>query len=146
MQAAVGLSQLKKLEGFIALRRSNFSYLREKLERYSDALLLPEATPNSNPSWFGFPVALRPESGFKRNDLIRFLDSRKIGTRLLFGGNLIRQPAYLGKNHRVVGELTNTDYVMNNVLWTGVYPGLTTEMLDYVAQSIGEFLVAKGGC
>ena len=140
MQAAVGLSQLKKLEGFIALRRSNFAYLREKLERYSDALLLPEAAPSSAPSWFGFPVALKPESGYKRNDLIRFLDSRKIGTRLLFGGNLTRQPAYLGKDHRIVGELTNTDYVMNNVFWTGVYPGLTTEMLDYVVQSIGEFL------
>ena len=140
MQAAVGLSQLKKLESFTAIRKRNYAYLREKLEKYSDVLLLPEATPNSTPSGVGFPMAVKPESGLLRSDLIRFLDSRKIGTRLLFCGNLTRQPAYLGKNHRIVGELANTDYVMNNVFWTGVYPGLTSEMLDYVAQSIGEFL------
>ena len=100
---------------------------------------MPEAALHYKPPLFGFPMAVKPESGLLRSDLVRFLDSRKIGTRLLFGGNLTRQPVCFGKNHRIVGELTNTDYVMNNVFWIGVYPGLTTEMLYYVVQSMGEF-------
>lgn len=136
MQAAIGLSQLKKLDVFIAKRRKNFDYLKNALSRFGEVLSSPIAAPNSNPSWFGFPVAVNPASGIVREDLLRFLDSKKIGTRLLFGGNLTKQPAYIGRNHRITGNLENTDFAMNNVFWLGVYPGLTCEMLDYVADSI----------
>jgi CDP-6-deoxy-D-xylo-4-hexulose-3-dehydrase len=137
MQAAVGLSQLKKLGGFIARRKENFAYLKEKLRKFDDKIILPEAALNSDPSWFGFPIGIKPGTGIVREDLLRFLDSRKIGTRLLFGGNLTKQPAYIGRKHRVAGDLKNTDFVMNNVFWVGVYPGLSFDMLDYVASSIG---------
>ena len=140
MQAAVGVSQLKKLDGFIERRRANYAYLRGRLEKHSGRLLLPESTKGSNPSWFGFPIGIKPQSGIVREDLLRYLDARKIGTRLLFGGNLTRQPAYLGKKHRISGALTNTDFVMNHVFWVGVYPGLSREMLDYIADSIDAFL------
>ncbi|GHT01952.1 lipopolysaccharide biosynthesis protein RfbH [Synergistales bacterium] len=136
MQAAVGLSQLKKLDGFIARRRENFAYLYEKLSSLEGKILLPKAMPNSTPSWFGFPIGIAHSVGVNRENLLRFLDSRKIGTRLLFGGNLTRQPAYIGRDHRIVGKLKNTDYVMNNVFWVGVYPGLSKEMLDYIVSSI----------
>jgi CDP-6-deoxy-D-xylo-4-hexulose-3-dehydrase len=99
-------------------------------------LILPEATPNSDPSWFGFPIAVREDAPFRREDLIRALDASKIGTRLLFGGNLLRQPAYQDCQYRVVGNLRNTDFVMNNVFWVGVYPGLTQPMLDFVVATI----------
>jgi CDP-6-deoxy-D-xylo-4-hexulose-3-dehydrase len=146
MQAAVGLSQLKKLDGFIAKRMKNFTYLYDHLQGLEDKILLPKAAAGSDPSWFGFPIAIRPETGIKREDILRYLDSKKIGTRLLFGGNLTRQPAYIGRNHRVVGELRNTDYIMNNVFWVGVYPGLSWEMLDYAASCIREGLTcAKAG-
>ncbi len=102
-------------------------------------LLLPEAIPGSDPSWFGFPIGIREDAPFKREDLIRALDSQKIGTRLLFGGNLLRQPAYEGCEYRVIGNLPNTDFVMNNVFWLGVYPGLTTHMLDFVAATMVSF-------
>lgn len=140
MQAAVGLSQLAKLDTFIERRKKNFAHLHEKLSGLQDYFILPEQTINSEPSWFGFPLALKPETGLCRESLLRFLDSRKIGTRLLFGGNLTRQPAYLNRKHEIVGTLTNTDYVMNHVFWIGVYPGLTTEMLDYIVSSIEIFL------
>lgn len=140
MQAAVGLSQLKKLDGFIEQRQKNYAYLKERLVKYSDRMLLPESTKTSQPSWFGFPIGIKPESGIVREDMLRYLDSRKIGTRLLFGGNLTRQPAYLGKKHRISGILTNTDFVMNQVFWVGVYPGLSQEMLDYIVDSIDSFL------
>lgn len=136
MQAAIGLSQLKKLDGFIEARRKNYAYIRERLERYEDVLLLPEAAPGSNPSWFGFPIGIRGSSGIIREDVLRSLDTQKIGTRLLFGGNLTRQPAYIGRRHRIAGELLHTDYVMNHVFWTGVYPGLPEEMLDYMVAGI----------
>jgi CDP-6-deoxy-D-xylo-4-hexulose-3-dehydrase len=140
MQAAIGLSQLQKLPGFIEARRRNFDYLYAALKPLEDVLQLPEATPNSEPSWFGFPIAVRAESGIDRNALTRYLDSKKIGTRLLFGGNLLKQPAYLDAPRRVVGELTNTDFAMNQVFWVGVFPGLTPKMLDYVAETITEFV------
>jgi CDP-6-deoxy-D-xylo-4-hexulose-3-dehydrase len=140
MQAAVGLSQLKKLDGFIAKRKENFRFLFESLRDLDDKILLPKTAPNSDPSWFGFPIAVRPETGIERKDIIQYLDSKKIGTRLLFGGNLTRQPAYIGGNHRVAGDLRNTDYVMNNVFWVGVYPGLSKEMADYAASCIREGL------
>jgi len=140
MQAAVGVSQLVKLEGFIAARRSNFDYLAEQLQSLSNVLLLPQATPGSEPSWFGYPIAVRPESGLAREDVIRFLNERKIGTRLLFGGNLLRQPAYRDVEKRVIGDLPNSDFITENVFWIGVYPGLTRPMLDYVAETIHAFI------
>lgn len=144
MQAAVGLSQLKKLGGFIETRRKNYAYIREKLEEYEDVLLLPEAAPDANPSWFGFPIGIRESSGILREDVLRSLDSQKIGTRLLFGGNLTRQPAYIGRHHRIAGELLHTDYVMNHVFWTGVYPGLSEEMLDYMVSSLARAIGRAG--
>ena len=132
MQAAIGLAQLAKLPSFIAARRRNFQALYEGLRGLEEFFLLPEATPGSNPSWFGFPIAVRPESPFTRGQLLRFLEERRIATRLLFGGNLLRQPAYRGISHRVVGDLANTDFVMRHVFWIGVYPGLTPAMLEYV--------------
>jgi CDP-6-deoxy-D-xylo-4-hexulose-3-dehydrase len=135
MQAAVGVSQLKKLPGFIATRRTNFRRLYDGLADLQEFFSLPQATPGSDPSWFGFPIAVKPEGGLKRDQVVQALDQRKIGTRLLFGGNLLRQPAYLDAKYRKIGELPNTDYVMNNVFWIGVYPGLTENMIDYIIDS-----------
>jgi len=101
--------------------------------------LLPSATPGSDPSWFGFPIAVRENAPFRRDELIRVLESKKIGTRLLFGGNLLRQPAYEGCEYRAIGTLPNTDFVMNNVFWVGVYPGLTKPMLDFIVDALCEF-------
>jgi CDP-6-deoxy-D-xylo-4-hexulose-3-dehydrase len=134
MQAAVGVSQLKKLNGFIEKRRANFDYLTEKLTPLQDYFILPHATPNSIPSWFGFPIFVREDAPFSRDEIVRWLESHKIGTRLLFGGNLIRQPAYRERNYRVVGNLQRSDEVMRSVFWIGVYPGLTSAMLDYVVE------------
>jgi len=143
MQAAVGVAQLEKLDGFIATRRKNFALLYEGLAPLADSLLLPEATPGSNPSWFGFPIGIRPESGLTRDQVIRSLDQKKIATRLLFGGNLVRQPAYEGLKYRVVGDLPVTDYVMNNVFWIGVYPGLSAEMIEYMIQALNSIVSAS---
>jgi CDP-6-deoxy-D-xylo-4-hexulose-3-dehydrase len=140
MQAAAGVAQLGKLDSFIAARKANFRTLRTGLAGCAEFLLLPEATPGSDPSWFGFPIAVRPEAPFTRDQLIRHLEARRIGTRLLFGGNLTRQPAYLDKPFRSAGVLPNTDFVMNQVFWIGVYPGLTPEMLDYVVSTIHGFV------
>jgi len=142
MQAALGASQIRKLPEFIARRKDNFRYLHAALERYQDCLLLPQATPNSDPSWFGFPIAVRESAPFGRDELTRALEGKKIATRLLFGGNLLRQPAYEGCAYRAMGELRNTDFAMNNVFWVGVYPGLTRAMLDFVASTISEFVEA----
>jgi len=139
MQAALGASQIAKLPRFVERRKENFRYLFSALKPMNDYLLLPEATPGSDPSWFGFPIGVRENAPFKRNDLIRALDAKKIATRLLFGGNLLRQPAYEGCYYRAVGSLPNTDFVMNNVFWIGVYPGLTRPMLDFVAGTITDF-------
>jgi CDP-6-deoxy-D-xylo-4-hexulose-3-dehydrase len=139
MQAALGASQIEKLPKFVARRKENFQYLSAKLKPLEECLMLPQATPGSDPSWFGFPIGVRENSPFSRDELIHALESKKIATRLLFGGNLLRQPAYEGCEYRVVGDLPNTDFVMNNVFWIGVYPGLTTEMLDYVADTIQLF-------
>jgi CDP-6-deoxy-D-xylo-4-hexulose-3-dehydrase len=136
MQAAVGLAQLDKVESFIAARRRNFALLYERLADMEEFLILPQATEGADPSWFGFPMAVREGAPFTRAQAINHLESRRISTRLLFGGNLIRQPAYLGIERRVVGDLTNTDFVMNNVFWIGVYPGLTLPMIDYMAETI----------
>ncbi len=143
MQAALGASQIEKLPHFIERRKKNFRILRNALEPYGDVLLLPEATPGSDPSWFGFPFGVREDAPFTRDDLVRRLEEHKISTRLLFAGNLVRQPAYEGMDYRVIGDLKNTDYVMRNVLWVGVYPGLTKPMLDHVAEVIGKVATGK---
>lgn len=143
MQAALGASQIEKLPLFIERRKENFRVLRAALEPYADVLLLPEATPGSDPSWFGFPFGVREDAPFTRDDLVRRLEEHKIGTRLLFGGNLVRQPAYKGVDYRVIGDLRRSDYVMRNVLWVGVYPGLTRPMLEHVAEVIGEVATGK---
>ncbi len=140
MQAACGLAQLEKAARFIQARRTNFAFLKERLAGAEEFLILPEATPHSEPSWFGFPVTLRPDAGVSRVDLLRYLDQYKIGTRLLFAGNLTRQPYFQGRRYRVSGDLTNTDRVMNDTFWIGVYPGLTEAMLDYAATRIETFL------
>ncbi|MFM9164153.1 MAG: lipopolysaccharide biosynthesis protein RfbH [Solirubrobacterales bacterium] len=142
MQAAVGVSQLEKLDGFIAARRANFARLRDGLAGLEEFLVLPEATPGSEPSWFGFALSVRPGAPVSRNELVQALEERRIATRLLFGGNLLRQPAYRDIEHRVVGDLDNADFVMENTFWIGVYPGLSEEQLDYVIESIHEIVGA----
>ncbi len=139
MQAAVGLAQMERLTDFIAVRKANFRYLRESLADLKEFLILPEATPNSDPSWFGFPITLRRETGIDRTALLRHLDQNRIGTRLLFAGNLIRQPYMRGRNYRVSGSLTNTDTVMDHTFWVGVYPGLRKEMLDFTVEKLEAF-------
>jgi CDP-6-deoxy-D-xylo-4-hexulose-3-dehydrase len=140
MQAACGLAQMDKLEGFIQARKDNFKYLYERLQSCQDFLILPEATENSDPSWFGFLMTIKPEANIRRVDLLSYLDQEKIGTRLLFAGNLTRQPYMQGRNYRVSGDLTHTDTVMNDSFWVGVYPGLTEEMLDFTVTKIESFL------
>ena len=143
MQAAVGVAQLQKLPFFIEARKRNFAYLKAGLKDVVEQFILPEATANSDPSWFGFPLLLRETAAFSPQALIEFLHGRQIGTRQLFGGNLVRQPAYADRNYRVVGDLGNSDRVMNRTFWIGVYPGLTPAMLDYVLESINE-MALKG--
>lgn len=140
MQAACGLAQLDKLDGFVQARKDNFKYLHDRLQSCAEFLILPEATENSDPSWFGFLITIKPEANIRRVDLLEYLDQNKIGTRLLFAGNLTRQPYMKGKNYRVSGELTNTDVVMNDSFWIGVYPGLTKEMLDFTVEKIESYL------
>jgi CDP-6-deoxy-D-xylo-4-hexulose-3-dehydrase len=140
MQAACGLAQLDRLEGFIAARKSNFAYLKDRLKSCEEFLILPEATPNSDPSWFGFPMTIREAANLNRVDMLTYLDQHKIGTRLLFAGNLTRQPYMTGRTYRVSGDLTNTDRVMNNTFWIGVYPGLSEAMLTYACDRIETFL------
>ncbi len=139
MQAALGVSQIAKLPYFIARRKENFAYLKAALQPLEEFLILPEATPNSDPSWFGFPIAVRESAPFTRDELTRHFDAKKISTRLMFAGNLLRQPAYAGIKHRVIGDLKNTDFVMNQVFWLGVFPGLTPAMLDYIADTAKAF-------
>jgi len=146
MQAALGLSQIEKLPHFIARRKENFGYLKAALKPLEEFLILPEATEHSDPSWFGFPIGVKKDAPFTRDQLTKALEAQKIGTRLLFAGNLTRQPAYEGCEFRVVGELANTDFVMNQVFWIGVYPGLTKEMLDFVVKTATDFVgAAKSG-
>lgn len=140
MQAAVGVAQLAKLPAFIEARRQNFDILWQGLSDLQDVLVLPQATPGAEPSWFGFPIAVRPEASITRNGLVRYLESHKVATRLLFGGNLVRQPAYQGVPFRVLDDLHNTDYVMSQVFWIGVYPGLTAQMLEYVLSLFHDLL------
>ena len=139
MQAACGLAQLERIDDFVEQRKSNFAYLKTGLTTCSEFIELPEATENSEPSWFGFPITLKESAGVSRVELIKFLDNAKIGTRLLFAGNLTRQPYFADRNYRVVGELTNTDRIMNQTFWIGIYPGLGHDHLDYVIARFEEF-------
>jgi len=139
MQAACGLAQLDRLDDFIEKRRANFNYLYDRLQSLTDYIELTTPTENSDPSWFGFPITLKDHCGFTRVELLRYLDENKIGSRLLFAGNLIRQPYFQGIEHRVVGSLENTDKTMNDTFWVGIYPALDSEHLDYIAEQMEEF-------
>jgi CDP-6-deoxy-D-xylo-4-hexulose-3-dehydrase len=140
MQAAIGVAQLKKLEGFLRIRKQNHEHLLDGLKTLQRHLILPRPADNSEPAWFGFPITVSADAPFTRNELLKYLDSRRIATRLLFGGNLIKQPAYRQAKYRVAGELASTDRVMNSTFWIGNYPGLTKDMLDYVIAQIMTFI------
>lgn len=139
MQAACALAQMDRLDEFVAIRKRNFAYLRQRLESCAEFLILPEATAGSDPSWFGFPITLRDTAGVPRVELLRYLDQYRIGTRLLFAGNLVRQPYFEDRNYRVADALKNTDKVMHDTFWIGVYPGLDETMLDFVCAKIETF-------
>jgi CDP-4-dehydro-6-deoxyglucose reductase, E1 len=143
IQAAIGIEQLNKLEWFISQRRSNFEKLRSSLLGFEDALILPSPTAKSEPSWFGFPITVRENSSTTRDNIVRHLNERKIGTRLLFGGNLLRQPGFINTPRRIVGSLKFTDIVMRDTFWIGVWPGLNDEMLDYMTTMIREVLTQR---
>ncbi|MCB1964433.1 MAG: DegT/DnrJ/EryC1/StrS family aminotransferase, partial [Rhodocyclaceae bacterium] len=140
MQAACGLAQLNRLDGFVAARRRNFDHLSERLAPCRDLLDLPAATAHAAPSWFGFPLTLRLDAGLDRVNLLQWLDQHKIGTRLLFAGNLTRQPYFAGRPYRVASPLTHTDTAMTHTFWIGLWPGLSEAMLDYAAEQVGLFL------
>lgn len=140
IQAAIGLAQLDRLESFVELRRRNWSYLKAGLKNLEEFFILPEITQNSDPSWFGFALTVKPGGPKTRNEIVQKLNEAQIATRLLFGGNLLRQPAFIGTPRRVIGELANTDVVMNDTFWIGVWPGLTLSMLDYVIASLDKII------
>ncbi|MCA0293693.1 MAG: lipopolysaccharide biosynthesis protein RfbH [Actinobacteria bacterium] len=142
IQAALGLSQLAKLDHFVARRKENFAHLHERFSGV-DGLILPVATPKSDPAWFGYPLTLADDLPVNREDLMRFLDARKVGTRLVFAGNILRQPAYRDIERRVASDLANSDTVMTRSFWLGTYPGLTTDMLDYIADSVIDFVSGR---
>ena len=143
IQAAIGLAQLDRLDSFVAIRRRNWNYLYKNLSELEEFFILPEPTENSDPSWFGFAITVKDGSPISRNDLVKKLNEKNIGTRLLFGGNLLRQPAFIGTPRRVVGNLKNSDVVMNQTFWIGVWPGLTEQMLDYVVETFYEIFGVK---
>jgi CDP-4-dehydro-6-deoxyglucose reductase, E1 len=138
MQAACGLAQLERIDDFVKARQDNFEYLTEKLQSLKEFLILPKSTENSSPSWFGFPITIKEDSGISRVMLTKHLDSYNIGTRLLFAGNLIRQPYFQNREYRVVGSLKNTDIIMNQTFWIGLYPGLKKQQLDFVVSKLEE--------
>jgi len=139
MQAACALAQMDRLPGFIAARKHNFAYLKNRLASLDEFLILPEATAGSDPSWFGFPITLREDAPLSRLDLLQYLDQNKVGTRLLFAGNLTRQPYFEGRNCRISGDLKHTDRIMNDTFWIGVYPGLSEQMLDFASERMETF-------
>jgi CDP-6-deoxy-D-xylo-4-hexulose-3-dehydrase len=140
MQAACALAQLDRLPGFIEARRRNFDYLSERLASCAELIELPAATPGSEPSWFGYPITLKPEAGINRVDLLNYLDQHKIGTRLLFAGNLTRQPYFTGRKFRAAGSLAITDHVMRETFWVGTWPGLSEAELDYITLHLKAFM------
>jgi CDP-6-deoxy-D-xylo-4-hexulose-3-dehydrase len=140
MQAAVGCAQLGKLKSFIRARQGNFQFFKKVFKKYEKYFLLPQPAAHSNPSWFGFPVLVRDSAPFTRNEIVNHLEKNQIATRMLFGGNLTRQPAYQGVKYRIVGSLKNSDSVMNNLFWLGVYPGITKEKRVYIAGVLGAFM------
>jgi len=140
MQAAIGVEQLRKLPEFIEKRKENFNGLYQGLKKYENHLILPHVTTHSDPSWFGFPIIVRKDAPFSREDIVRYLEDHKIATRMLFGGNLLKQPAYADLKYRAPGDLVNTNLVMDDLFWIGVYPGLSREMLDYIISVISIFL------
>jgi len=139
LQAAIGVAQMDKLDGFIAARQENFGYFMKHLKKYEKYFLLPKATKNADPAWFGFPVMVKKNSKFSRLDIVSYLEKHRIATRMLFGGNLTKQPAYQNVHYRLSGTLKNTDMIMNNLFWFGVYPGLTPQMREYVVSVFREF-------
>jgi len=143
MQAAIGVAQLKKLPSFIKSRRKNFTSLYNILKKYEKYFILPYAEKNSQPCWFGFPILVKKTAPFTRNEIVNYLEKNKIATRMLFGGNLTRQPAYENKKYRVSGSLKNTDLVMNNLFWIGVYSGITNKMIKYIEEKFKEFIAGK---
>jgi CDP-6-deoxy-D-xylo-4-hexulose-3-dehydrase len=143
IQAAIGLAQLDRLESFIELRRRNWSYLLDGLKGLEEFLTLPKATAKSDPSWFGFALTVKPGSPKTRNQIVQELNDKKIGTRLLFGGNLLRQPAFIGTPRRVIGNLENTDRIMNDAFWIGVWPGLSSQMLDFMIDTLNSLFGVK---
>ena len=138
MQAAVGVAQLDKLDDFVQARKDNFARIKAGLGDLDELFILPEATEKSDPSWFGFPIAVRPDAPISRNEIVRVLNERKVHTRLLFAGNLLRQPAYKDIEHRIVGDLKNSDFVMENVFWLGVYPALGDPHIEYMLDTVHE--------
>lgn len=143
MQAAIGVAQLKKLPNFVEARKRNFNLLYGIFKKYEKYFVLPQATLNSRPNWFGFPVLIKEDAPFNRQEIVVYLEKNKIATRMLFGGNLTRQPAYQNSKYRVFGKLKNTDLVMNNLFWIGVYPGITKEKIDYIANVLHRFFSFK---
>ena len=143
IQAAIGLEQLKKLPRFIEKRKTNFRLLYKGLKKYEEYLYLPEITKHSEPSWFGFPLTLKAKAPFGRRDIVNYLEKNRIATRMLFGGNLIKQPAYINTKYRIYGNLKNTDYVMNNLFWIGVYPGIDKQQIDYMLDIFKSFFDKK---
>jgi CDP-6-deoxy-D-xylo-4-hexulose-3-dehydrase len=143
IQASIGLAQLGRLDSFVELRIRNWRYLADGLKHLEEFLVLPKATENSDPSWFGFALTVKPNSPKSRNGIVQELNEKKIGTRLLFGGNLLRQPAFIGTPRRVIGDLVNTNRIMNDTFWIGVWPGLSIEMLDYMIEQLTETLEVR---
>lgn len=139
MQAAVGVAQLKKLPKFVKARENNFAYLYRQLKKYEKYLILPQWSGRAKPSWFGFPILVKKSAPFTRAEIVNYLEKNKIATRMLFGGNLTKQPAYKNVKYRISGRLDNTDFIMNNLFWIGVYPGLTKPMLDFIVKCFEDF-------
>ena len=145
MQAACGAAQLRKVNKFIEIRKSNFNKLKEKLQKFDKYLILPKAQENSDPSWFGFLISVKEDAPFTRNDIVKYLNDKKIGTRLLFAGNVIKQPYMINRNYKIIGDLKNSNFIMNNTFWIGVYPGINNEMIDYIEITVKEFISNFGG-